>query len=159
MKKIAIVDTMFARGDMGKIAIDTINASAKANKWKVKILRKTVPGVKDLPVALLQLLEQGCIAAIALGMPGSAPVDKTCSHEASLGIGQVQLMTGKTVLEVFVHEDEAKTPQELGKIMQNRASKHAQNLMWMLFAPQEITKRAGTGERQGKENAAPVKVN
>ena len=158
MKKIAVVDTMFSRGDMGKVAIETMHKAAKEKGWKIKIMRRTVPGVKDLPVALLQLLEQGCFAGLALGMPGSAPIDKACSHEASLGIQHVQLMTCKVVLEVFVHEDEAKNPEELGKIMHNRASKHALNLLWMLFAPEELAKRAGTGERQGKDNAAKVKV-
>src|SRR3989344_2000422 len=156
MLKIAVVDTMFARGDMGKIAIETLEKTAKENGWDIEIVRKTVPGVKDIPVALLQLLEQGCSAGIVLGMPGSAPVDKQCAHEASLGIQQVQLMARKTVLEVFVHEDEAKSDEELASIMRNRASKHALNLLWMLFKPEELEKRAGSAERQGKENAKKV---
>ena len=158
MLKIAVVDTMFARGDMGKIAIETLEKTAKENGWGIEIVRKTVPGVKDIPVALLQLLEQGCSAGIVLGMPGSAPVDKQCAHEASLGIQQVQLMARKTVLEVFVHEDEAKSDEELASIMRNRASKHALNLLWLLFAPKELEKRAGSGERQGKVNAKQVKL-
>ena len=158
MKKIAIVDTMFARGDMGSVAVQTISKIAKENKWKVKIMRATVPGVKDLPVAMLLLLDQGCAAGISLGMPGKMPIDKQCSHEASTAMQQVQLMARKIVLEVFVHEGEARNDEELGKIMHNRTSKHAQNLMWMLFAPHELFARAGLGERQGKENANPVKV-
>jgi len=110
--KIAVVDTMFARGDMGKVVIETMEKNAKENNWEIEIMRKTVPGVKDIPVALLQLLEQGCQAGIVLGMPGSAKVDKTCAHEASLGIQEVQLMTRKTVLEVFVHEDEGKDTEQ-----------------------------------------------
>lgn len=157
-KKIAIVDTMFARGDMGKIVVETLRKTARENKWKIKVMRATVPGIKDIPVALLQLLEQGCFAGIALGMPGSAPIDKECAHEASLGIQQVQLITRKTVLEVFVHEDEAQNDEELGRIMFNRASKHAVNLLWTLFSPEELAKRAGSGERQGKENARQVEV-
>ena len=158
MKKIAVVDTMFARGDMGAVAQETILKAAKENGWEVKILRATVPGVKDLPVAMLSLLGQGCSAGLSLGMPGSAPIDKQCSHEASMAMQQVQLIARKPVLEVFVHEDEARNDGELGKIMHNRASKHALNLMWMLFAPEELSKRAGKGERQGKGNAEPVKV-
>ena len=156
--KIAVVDTMFARGDMATPAVSTMRAIADENGWPAKFVRVTVPGVKDLPVALLQLLEQGCFAGIVFGMPGSAPVDKTCSHEASLGIQEVQLMTRKTALEVFVHEDEARDSDELGRIMHNRATKHALNLMHMIFRPEELSKKAGSGERQGKENAPCVKV-
>ena len=152
-KKIALVDTMFSRGDMGKIALQTMEREAKVNRWEILIVKKTVPGVKDIPVAMLRLLEQGCCAGIALGMPGKMPIDKQCSHEASLGIAQVQLMTRKSVLEVFVHEDEGENDAGLAQIMRDRASKHALNLLWMLFAPQELSKRAGSGERQGKENA------
>ncbi len=158
LKKIAVVDTMFSRGDMGSVAVRMMEKAAKENGWRIKIVRMTVPGIKDIPVAMLQLLEQGCSAGITLGMPGPAPIDKQCSHEASLGIQQVQLMTRKTVLEVFVHEDEARNGEELGRIMHNRASKHALNLLWILFAPEELTKRAGSGERQGKGNAKQVKV-
>jgi len=157
-KKIAVVDTMFARGDMFRVAKETIESASAENNWKVKILRRTVPGVKDIPVAILNLLEQGCDAGIVFGMPGSQPVDKTCSHEASLGIQQVQLMTRKTVLEVFVHEDEGADAQELAEIMRNRASKHSLNLLWLLFSPEELEKRAGSGERQGRGNASSFEL-
>ena len=86
------------------------------------------------------------------------PIDKQCGHEASLGIQKVQLMTNKIVLEVFVHEDEGKDSQELASIMKNRAEKHAINLLWLLFKPEELTKRTGSGERQGKENAERVNL-
>ncbi|MCR4368554.1 MAG: riboflavin synthase [archaeon] len=156
--KIAVVDTMFARGDMGKVAIETIEKTARDNEWQVKVVRRTVPGIKDIPVAMLNLLEQGCFAGIALGMPGSAPIDKQCSHEASMAIQQAQLMSKKTVLEVFVHEDEGKNDQDLANVMRNRAQKHAQNLMWLLFAPEELQKRAGSGERQGRDNAKKLEL-
>lgn len=155
--KIAIVDTMFARGDMGRIAKETIENYAKDKGLQIEIMKETVPGVKDLPVAMLRLLEQGAKAGICLGMPGSAAVDKTCSHEASMAIQQAQLMTRKTVLEVFVHEDEAEDEQ-LAKVMKNRAEKHSLNLMWMIFEPQELAKRAGSGERQGFENAKKLEL-
>jgi len=149
---------MFSRGDMGSLAIEVMKKAAKENGWGIAITRRTVPGVKDIPLALLNLLEEGCFAAIAFGMPGKMPIDKQCSHEASLGIAQVQLMTRKIVLECFVHEDEGRTDEELGKIMHNRASKHSTNLLWMLFAPHELSSRAGKGERQGKENAKAVEL-
>ncbi len=156
MKRIAIVDTMFARGDMGALAAQVMEKAARENGWRIEIARRTVPGVKDIPLAMLNLLEEGCRAGIAFGMPGRMPIDKQCSHEASLGIQQVQLMTRKIVLECFVHEDEGCTSKELGKIMHNRASKHAMNLLWMLFAQYELAARAGTGQRQGKENSTGV---
>jgi len=156
--KIAVIDTMFSRGDMGKIAIDTLEKTSLNEGWGIKIVRRTVPGIKDIPLALLNLLEQGCYAGICLGFPGKMPIDKQCGHEASLGIQKVQLMTNKIVLEVFVHEDEGKDPQELASIMKNRSEKHAINLLWLLFKPEELIKRAGSGERQGKENAERVEL-
>src|SRR3989338_599561 len=92
---IGIADTMFARGDMGSLAEQTVRKEAP----EAIIHRVTVPGLKDLPVACKRLLERrGCQIVIALGMPGAKPVDKQCAHEASLGLQQVQLMTNKHVL-------------------------------------------------------------
>ena len=137
-------------------------ASAAVDELKqlcsVKFVRRTVPGVKDLPLAAKQLLDEGCDIVMAFGMPGAKPIDKQCAHESSLGIQRVQLMTAKTVLEVFVHEDEAQGDEELGKIMFSRASRHAINLLWMLFSPHELEKRAGSGQRQGRDNAEVVGV-
>ena len=53
---------------------------------------------------------------------------------------------------------EGKDSKDLGEVMKNRASKHAVNLMWMLFSPEELVKRAGSGERQGRENAESVEL-
>jgi riboflavin synthase len=154
MAKIGVADTMFARYDMAKAAIDEIKQSMAG----VSIVRATVPGVKDLPVASKKLIEeQGCDIVIALGMPGSKPIDKTCAHEASLGLIQAQLMTNTHIIEVFVHEDEADNPKDLLKIMDNRAREHAKNLLDLLFSPESLRKRAGMGIRQGKENAGPLK--
>jgi len=155
LKRVGIADTMFARGDMGALAEKTIQES----DYDVEIIRYTVPGVKDLPVACKKLFdEQKCDIVLAFGMPGSAQVDKTCSHEASLGIGQVQLMTNKHILEVFVHEDETETVEELAQVMHNRTVKHTMNALYLLFTPEELRKKAGTGERQGFENAKSFKL-
>ncbi|HIH75803.1 MAG TPA: riboflavin synthase, partial [Methanomassiliicoccales archaeon] len=102
MKSIGIVDTTFARTDMGGAAIDEL----KNYGTGYKIIRRTVPGIKDLPVAAKILLEEGCDIVMALGMPGSKPTDKMCAHEASTGIIAAQLATNKHIIEVFVHEDE-----------------------------------------------------
>jgi riboflavin synthase len=153
MKKIAIVDTTFARYDMAKDAIDEL----KSNATGIKIVRATVPGVKDLPVACKKLLDEECEAAMAFGMPGKAAVDKTCAHEASLGIIAAQLLTNKHILEVFVHEDEAKDEKQLAWLCERRAREHAQNLIKLLFRPEEMTKKAGTGQREGFEDAGPLR--
>lgn len=153
MKKIAIVDTTFARYDMAKDAIDEL----KSNATEIKIVRVTVPGIKDLPVACKKLLDEGCEAAMAFGMPGPEPIDKTCAHEASLGIIAAQLLTNKHILEVFVHEDEAKDEKQLAWLCERRAREHAQNLIKLLFRPEEMTKKAGTGQREGFEDAGPLR--
>ena len=146
---------MFARADMGSLAEKTI----KESDYDAEIVRYTVPGVKDLPVACKKLFdEQKCDIVIALGMSGPEKVDKTCTHEASLGIGKVQLMTNKHILEVFVHEDETETDNELAKVMHNRTVKHTMNALHLLFNPEELRKKAGTGERQGFANAKSFKL-
>lgn len=153
MARIGIADTSFARYDMARAAMDEIKKQAGG----VSIARRTVPGVKDLPVASKKLIEEeGCDIVMAFGMPGKDPKDKTCAHEASMGIIHAQLMTNTHIIEVFVHEDEADNPKELAAICENRAREHAKNVVRMLFKPAEMTKRAGTGRRQGKEDAGPI---
>lgn len=152
MRLIGVADTTFARIDMAKVAVKTIEDSGES----AKIVRYTVPGIKDLPVAVKRLFEDGCEVVIALGMPGKMPIDKQCSHEASLGIMLAQLMAGKHVLEVFVHEDEAKTEEELVEISTERARKHALNALELLKGRTALTPYAGTGRRQGKPDAGPA---
>ncbi|MEK6946998.1 MAG: riboflavin synthase, partial [Nanoarchaeota archaeon] len=116
MVKIGIADTNFARVDMASFVIDKIKENSDA-----EIERYTVPGVKDLPVACKILFEKyKCDIVMALGMAGPMPIDKQCSHEASLGMQAVQLMVNRHIIEVFVHMDEAKTDKELFEIARNR---------------------------------------
>src|SRR3989344_8316848 len=152
MKKIGVADTMFARVDMYK----TVEKAIMESKENVKIIRYTVPGVKDLPVACKRLFTQGCDICIALGMPGKEPIDKVCSHEASQGIGQVQLMVEKHILEVFVHMDEGKNNSELLTIAKNRAHDHTLNALALLKGQHTLTPRAGQGVRQGKKDEGPL---
>ncbi len=154
MAKIGIADTTFARFDMGKAAIDELRKNCSA-----QIVRYTVPGIKDLPVACKKLFdEQHCDIVMALGMPGSKPVDKTCAHEASMGIIICQLMVNKHIIEVFVHEDEAKDDRELAALMDRRAREHALNVVKLLFKPRMLEKEAGTGQRQGYEDVGPARI-
>jgi riboflavin synthase len=154
MKKIGVVDTTFARCDMAKAAIDEL----KSNDTGFKIIRYTVPGIKDLSVACKKLFEEReCDIVIALGTPGPMPIDKQCAHEASLGLMQTQLMCNKHILEVFVHEDETKDGKELAWLADKRAREHALNALDLLFHPDNLTKNAGKGLREGFEDAGPLK--
>ena len=154
MKKIGVVDTTFARYDMAKAAIDEL----KSNDTGFKIIRYTVPGIKDLPVACKKLFEEReCDIVIALGMPGPMPIDKQCAHEASLGLMETQLMCNRHILEVFVHEDETKDEKELVWLADKRAREHALNALDLLFHPDNLTKNAGKGLREGFEDAGSLK--
>jgi riboflavin synthase len=154
MKKIGIADTTFSRYNMGKAAIDEL----KSNRTGFKIIRYTVPGIKDLPVACKKLFdEQKCDIVIALGMPGSKPIDKQCAHEASTGLIQTQIMCNKHIIEVFVYEDEAKDEKELASLADKRAREHALNVLNLLFKPEKFVKKTGMGLREGFEDAGPLK--
>jgi riboflavin synthase len=151
--KIGVADTTFARVDMGGFAVDQLKATGTG----FKVERCTVPGVKDLPVAAKKLIEErGCDIVIALGMPGAQPIDKVCAHEASTGLIQVQLMTNRHVIEVFVHEDEASNARELAFLAERRSREHAVNAYDLLFRPERLAKNAGKGLRQGFDDAGPI---
>jgi len=152
MKRVGIVDTTFARYNMGKVAMDELKRLCS-----VKFVRRTVPGVKDLPVEAKRLLDEGCDIVMAFGMPGSTPIDKQCAHEASLGLIWAQLLTNKHVIEVFVFEDEAEDDKELAELADRRAREHALNVYRLLFKPKELEKLAGTGQREGGPDAGPIR--
>ena len=156
MDTIGVVDTMFARYDMGKEALDEL-AECPGHGERFTTVRRTVPGFKDLGVAAKQLIEcEHCRIVVALGMPGAAPIDKACAHEASQGIMLAQLLTSTAILEVFVHEDESDDPAVLAKVCRDRARKHARNAYWMLYEPEQLVERAGMGIRQGFDDAGPL---
>ena len=151
--RIGIADTTFARVDMAKFAIDSIKKNSNA-----EIERYTVPGFKDLPVACKKLIEErNCDIVIALAMAGPKPIDAQCAHEASLGLQFAQLMTNRHILEVFVHMNEAKKEKDIYMIAKNRAEKHALNALALLKGKTELTKYAGMGRRQGKEDEGQIK--
>jgi hypothetical protein len=89
-------------------------------------------------------------------MVGGALVDKASGQAASVGLQHVMLATRRHVLEVFVHEDEARDDEEQARLFDARTREHAPNALWMLVAPEELRTRAGTGQRQGFADAAPL---
>jgi riboflavin synthase len=151
-QRIGVVDTMFARVDM----FPEVLRAFRDVGWNPEISRVTVPGFKDSAVEAKKLLESGCDIVITLSMAGRAPIDKQCAHEASTAFQQAMLMTSKHIVDVMVFEDESDDPRELELVARNRAYKHAINAYWLLNRPDELTRRAGTGERQGFENAGPL---
>ncbi|MCK4176535.1 riboflavin synthase [Aciditerrimonas ferrireducens] len=156
MDRIGVVDTMFARYDMGAEAVDELR-HCPGHGTRFEILRRTVPGFKDLGVACKKLIqEEGCRIVVALGMPGRAPIDQVCAHEASQGIMLAQLLTNTHILEVFVHETEEEDPAKLAAVCVDRARKHARNAYWLLYEPEQLTRRAGQGVRQGYTDAGPL---
>lgn len=152
MMRVGIVDTTFARYDMASAAMDELKQLCS-----VKFIRRTVPGIKDLPVEAKRLLEEGCDIVMAFGMPGPKPIDRQCAHEASLGLIWAQLLTGKHIIEVFVHEDEAETEKELAELAERRAREHARNVYRFFFKPAQLVKMAGTGQREGAPDAGPLR--
>jgi riboflavin synthase len=151
--RVGVADTTFSRINMGAIAVDELKKHAS-----VAIERVTVPGIKDLPVACKKLIEERrCDIVMALGMPGGKDKDKMCAHEASTGLIQCQLMTNTHIIEVFVHEDEAKDDRELAWLMEQRTREHAVNAVKLVLHPRDLERQAGTGQRQGFKDAGPAR--
>lgn len=170
--KIGIVDTTFSRVNMGQVALDTLAKQPR----RADVQRVTVPGVKDLPAAARRFLDQGCDLVLACGMVGPEEVDKVCGHEASLGLMWLRAQLGKPILEVFIHMDEPFERDALGRVTKRpsapaeveayekelkflsveRTREHAVNAYWMLFEPNKLVEMAGTGQRQGYEDAGPI---
>lgn len=151
--RVGIADTTFSRVNMGAIAVDEVKRHAS-----MSIERITVPGIKDLPVACKKLIEERrCDIVIALGMPGGTEKDRLCAHEASQGLILTQLMTNTHIIEVFVHEDEAKDEAELVWLAEQRTREHAVNVIKLVLHPEELVKDAGTGQRQGFPDIGPAR--
>ena len=153
MTRIGVVDTTFARVDMASHAIRVI----EEHMPEAEIIRYTVPGIKDIPVAAKKLLDMGCEAVITLGWVGSKQVDKYSYLAMSIGLIMLQVLTGKHVIDVTVHEDEADDPEKLVEIAIDRARKHALNLVKLVkYGREALTEYAGKGLRQGGPDAGPL---
>jgi riboflavin synthase len=154
VKRIGLADTTFARVDMARSALRALGATGTG----YRVYRRTVPGIKDLPSACQGLFrEEGVDLALALGMPGRAEYDRTCAHEASLGLQQVSLAEGRPILECFVFESEASDLTELDLLANRRAAEHAENAWNLLFRPRALARRRGSGLRQGFADAGPAR--
>ena len=121
MRKIGVADTTFARVDMADAAVQAL----KGQGTGFRVVRRTVPGIKDLPVACRQMFQEDHVdLCLALGMPGKAEYDKTCAHEASLGLLFTSVLEAKPIVECFVFEGEAegiKTDQVIDAILKSIA--------------------------------------
>ncbi|MFP3162828.1 MAG: riboflavin synthase [Acidianus hospitalis] len=151
--KYGVADTTFSRVDMGAIAIKVI----KREDPDAEIIRYTVPGIKDLPVAARRLIDSGCDGVITLGWVGKTMLDKYSYLAASIGLIIVQVLTSKHVIDVTVHEDEADDEEKLKEIAIDRASKHARNLVLLVKEGKNaLTPYAGKGLRQGYKDAGSI---
>lgn len=154
MKCVGVVDTTFARVDMARYVIEVLEKELPA----YRIIRHTVPGVKDIPAAAKRIIDLGCDGVITLGWVGPGQVDKYSYLASSLGLIMLGVMTGKVIIDVTVHEDEAEKPEELKRIAVHRAKAHAENLVAMLKeGPQALTPKAGMGVRQGYPDVGPIR--
>ena len=153
MRKYGVADTTFSRVDMGSIAYKAIRNEDR----EAEVVRYTVPGIKDLPVAATRLIEDGCDGVITLGWVGKTALDKYSYLASSLGLITVQILTSKHVIDVTVHEDEAEDELKLKGIAVDRTTKHAKNLVKLIKEGKNaLTKYAGKGLRQGYEDEGEI---
>jgi riboflavin synthase len=142
---------------MGELAVKTMKELAKklGKEKEIFVERVTVPGIKDLPVAAKKLIEErGCEAVLACGQVGKHSLDEMSAMEANIGVQVAQLMTNKHILTAFIHEQEAPGNEEkLVEIIEDRVSKHAENLVRIVVEPRWFQENAGKGLRQGDEHA------
>ncbi len=152
--RVCVVDTTFARVDMGGLAVRELQRLIPG----VRVFRRTVPGLKDVPVEVLRMVEEyGCDAGLALGWVGGSPVDKYTYLVYSMALQLVQLEKRIHVVDVTVHEDEAAGEEELYRVAVDRVRKHVYNLYLLLMRPGELVRMAGTGRRQGGPDVGPLR--
>ena len=151
--KICVVDTTFARVDMGSIAINELKKLLPS----AEIIRTTVPGIKDLPGAAKRLIaKENCDGVITLGWVGRREADKFSYLAMSIGLITVEILTEKVLIDVTVHEDESDDEKELYDIPVDRVRKHCKNLVDLLTNPSELVRKAGTGRRQGYKDVGSL---
>jgi riboflavin synthase len=137
---------------MASAAIDELHRQGGG----FEVVRYTVPGIKDLAAGARILFDRGCDLVIALGMVGRQTVDKDCALAADFGLQMVQAQLGRHVIGVMVHEEEADDDEGLARLFDRRTREHAVNAYDLLFRPERIRSRAGTGQREGYADAGPL---
>lgn len=100
----------------------------------------------------------GCDIVVACGMVGPAALDEQSALVASQGIMLAQVLTEVPILEVFVHMSKDPDPHRFADLCRDRVEGHAVNACWLLYAHDELERRAGQGVRQGSEDAGPLRV-
>ncbi|MEZ0319966.1 MAG: riboflavin synthase [Pyrobaculum sp.] len=151
MTCIGVVDTTFARVDMGGVAVEELRLLMP----DALVKRITVPGIKNTVWGALKLIKEGCEAVMVLGWVGPTPVDKYSYLATSIGLIQLQIQTGVLVLDVTVHEEEGGGDEErLKEIAIDRSRKHAWNLVQILRG--DLSRFAGRGLRQGYPHAGEI---
>jgi len=147
--KICVIDTTFARVNMGEIAVSELKKLLPS----ADIVRITVPGIKDLPGAAKRMIsKENCDGVITLGWVGKREADRFSYLAMSLGLITVEILTEKVLIDVTVHEDESEDEKELYRITIDRIKKHCKNLVDMLTNPNELVRNAGKGKRQGYQD-------
>lgn len=140
---------------MASAAVDEL----KKQGGGFEVIRYTVPGIKDLPAACRLLFEDHkCDVVMALGMVGKQNVDKDCALAADFGLQLCQQAVRKHIIGVMVHEDEAADERTLAWLFDRRTREHAINTYDLLFRPEALSARAGTGQREGYEDAGPLRL-
>jgi len=160
MANIVVIDTTFSTVNMGSIICDQINSSDLISD--IKLERYTVPGFKDLAAVARRSIDSGADIVLATAMPGPEAIDESCAKDASFGLQMVQALTGVSVLEVFVHMSEVLNADrsideaKLIDLCENRCREHADNALRMVFTPESMVDRAGSGRRQGGADVGSV---
>ncbi len=140
---------------MGSIAVEELKKLIP----NAVIVRRTVPGLKDIPVEMKILMKnEGCDAGIALGWVGPTLTDKITYAVYSLALQLVQLEFEKHIIDVTVHEDEAECEEDLYRIAMDRVRKHVRNLVALLLEREKLSMFAGAGLRQGRPDVGPIVV-
>jgi riboflavin synthase len=148
---VGVVDTTFARVDMGGVAVEELKSLMPGAVVK----RVTVPGIKNAVWGALKLVKEGCDAVIVLGWVGPTLIDKYSYLAASIGLMQLQIATGALVIDVTVHEEEGGGDErKLKEIAIDRTRKHVWNLVQMLRGG--LTRYAGKGLRQGYPDVGEI---
>ena len=155
MDRIGVVDTMFARYDMGAEALDELGVPGFGDQLRGGAPHG--PGFKDLAVECKRLIEnEGCHIVVALGHAGQG------RHRPGVRPRGVPGHHARPADDLDPHprglrpRERGGGPGQLAAVCVDRARKHARNAYWMLYEPEQLTRRAGQGVRQGYGDAGPI---